>query len=83
MITATETHLATIRARRIDATARAMMAEGVTLTHDIGVKCAPVAPTCDHCGHPIAPEGVALDDEEDVDTTGAERPRCSDTACTC
>ena len=85
MDTATETQLATIRARRIDATARAMMAEGVTLSHDqadelgdeslgwiagrlglrvvetdVGVECSPAAPACDHCGHPIAPEGVTL-----------------------
>ena len=42
-----------------------------------------VAPACDHCGHPIAPEGVTLDDDDDVDTTGQDRPRCSDSACTC
>lgn len=30
---ATETQIATIRARRVDDTARAMMAQGVTLTH--------------------------------------------------
>jgi hypothetical protein len=108
MITATETHLATIRARRIDDTARAMLREGVTLTHeqadelgddglawiasrlglsvvetDLRVECSPAAPTCEHCGHPIAPEGVALDAEEDVDATGQDRPRCSDSACTC
>ena len=108
MQTATETQLATIRARRVDATARAMMVEGFTLTFaqadeigdeglawiawrlslrvietDVGVECSTVAPACDHCGHPIAAEGVTLDADEDVDTTGQDRPRCSDTACTC
>ena len=43
----------------------------------------PVAPACDHCGHPIAAQGVTLDADDDVDTTGQDRPRCSDTACTC
>lgn len=108
MNTATETQLATIRARSINATARAMMVDGITLTHaqadelgddglawiadrlglsvvetDIGVECSPVAPACDHCGHPIAAQGVILDADDDVDTTGQNRPRCSDTACTC
>jgi hypothetical protein len=108
MITATETHLATIRARRIDDTARAMMTEGLTLTYeqadelgdeatdwieqrlglsvaetDLRVECSPAAPVCEHCGRPIAPEGVTLSEDEDVDTTGQDRPRCSDTACTC
>lgn len=36
---------------------------------------------CIHCGHPISDEGVYLDPSEDHDVTGAERPRCSDTAC--
>ena len=105
---ATEAQLATIRARRVDATARAMMVDGVTLTHaqaaelgdecldwiadrlglsvietDIGVECTPYAPACDHCGHPIAAQGVTLAADDDVDTTGQDRPRCSDTACTC
>ena len=34
MSPATEIQIATIRARRVDDTARAMMASGVTLTHD-------------------------------------------------
>lgn len=34
MSPATETQIATIRARRVDDTARAMMAEGVMLTHE-------------------------------------------------
>lgn len=105
---ATETQLATIRARRFDAAARAMMASGVTLTHAQadelgddglawiadrlelsvietadGVECTPCAPACDHCGHPIAAQGVTLDADDDVDTTGQDRPRCSDTACIC
>lgn len=105
---ATETQLATIRARRFDATARAMMVDGVTLAHAQcdelgddalawiadrlelrvvetadGVECAPVAPACDHCGHPIAAQGVTLAANDDVDTTGQDRPRCSDSACTC
>jgi hypothetical protein len=33
-MTATEIQIATIRARRVDDTARAMMADGVTLTHE-------------------------------------------------
>lgn len=105
---ATDTQLATIRARRIDDNARAMMVDGVTLTHaqaaelgddglawiadrlglsvvetDIGVECSPYAPACDRCGHPIAALGVTLDADDDVDTTGQDRLRCSDTACTC
>lgn len=50
---------------------------------DVGVECSPVAPACDQCGHPIAAQGVTLDAADDVDTTGQDRPRCSDTACIC
>ncbi len=35
---------------------------------------------CYNCGHPVMAEGVAIDEEDDTDRTGAERDRCADTA---
>jgi|GEM_PF-5569625 len=37
---------------------------------------------CRNCGHPVAAERHAIVDRSlDVDCTGAERPRCEDSAC--
>lgn len=40
-------------------------------------------PVCRHCGHPVPAEGVTIPADEDVDSTGQGRPRCSDGSCAC
>ena len=77
----------TIEAGIIETVGEVATAAGVTghwdQETDTWTSDAPYAPACDHCGHPIAAQGVTLGADDDVDTTGQDRPRCSDTACTC
>lgn len=45
----------------------------MTTTHLIGY--------CDHCGHPVAAEGVTLTGDDAMPREGARAHRCDDTAC--
>jgi len=38
-------------------------------------------PPCIYCGHPTPGEGYTIPAEDDHDVTGAQRARCSDSAC--
>lgn len=65
---------------RKDPTIRLCALHGQTSIVDLSP---PDHPTCRYCGHPVPPMGVSLQQGEDFDVTGQQRPRCQDTACVC